>query len=299
MSRFLVPLCLAVMSSGALTGCAALLEAPLVDPKDQGDAMPDAEQDVTDMMGTTGEHGEPCMFPSDCLEGLVCAGSQDAFRCMKRCDVPGALCDTGEVCTALAGTDASNAICYLGGSVDVGERCDTNLECELGALCFGAAQDRYCLEACAVGQEECDSPRDACTIPEGNTTGYCQSQVGSSCLDSTKCSANRLECSTAYMQDTNSLQYLFTSPACTTTACTVGQSCAQGSGYCVEVPAQSTKELPVCVRRCELDSECRFQVGERCWSREACVGRPDALACQDFLPQSVGLCMHEDTSFSL
>lgn len=282
-----------------LTGCAAWLEAPLVDRPDQADSDTlDAGPDLSEMPETTGAHGDPCMYPSDCQSGLVCAGTQEAFRCMKRCDAPGTLCETGEVCTALAGTNASSAICYTGGGIDVGERCDTNLACEKGALCFGAGEDRYCLEACATSQTECDRSRDSCTLPEGNATGYCQAQVGSTCQDSNACLANDLNCSTAYSQDVEILQRLFTSPACTTTGCAVGQRCGSGAGHCVEVPGQSTKKLPVCMRSCERDADCRFQLGERCWSRDECAGRVDEGACEDLLPPDTGLCLHRNASFS-
>ena len=274
----------------------SVLDPPLYKYKDMGD-MSDMNQGE-EMSMYRGEHGDACTSQQECNDGLSCASTQQGFYCMKHCDTPGLRCEgTGEVCTALASDEGNTSICYLGGTTPVGAPCDNNVECASGSLCFGSSEASYCLEACHTSALTCTRTGDLCTIPENQQRGYCQPEVGSSCQESEECTSDaQLDCSQDHPEEYDVLQRIFVASACTTTTCTPEESCAGGQGYCAVVPGATVSKLPVCIRTCQKDSDCRFQVEERCWSKQECEGREDAAMCAQLLEQS-GLCLHKDMSF--
>lgn len=251
------------------------------------DADEDAEMGVDMPEDMAPRPGDRCRVPSDCGDALLCAGNGSRFECMERCVQPGARCEGGEVCTALDVGGERDAICYRGGSVRRGESCSTNLECEAGNLCFGSGGERYCLEACHVTTPECSAPSSRCMLSEGSMSGHCQPIVGGRCEGRAQC-GEELACSIDTGEAQRALRKVFPAAACTQVGCQSGASCGS-EGRCVKLP-YSGGDLDICVRECERDSACRFQVDERCWRASACEGREDEEACEAFLGERA-LCL--------
>ncbi len=246
---------------------------------------------------STPQPGDVCRVPSDCGDALICAGDGEQFKCMERCDRAGTLCEGGEVCTALGTSETGEAVCFLGGSTLRGEPCDLNTECEVGHLCFGASGRRYCLEACHAMTPECDDEGMRCVLTQGSPEipGSCQPHVGSSCEEDSVCQGTaQLSCSTTQVAQEPWLARIWPSPACTHTGCEGSQECGP-MGYCAEV-SSSNGASSACIRACTQDTECRFQVGERCWRAADCANRGDMQECLAMLGGQQ-LCLPESMNF--
>jgi hypothetical protein len=269
----------------------ACLDPPMVD-KDEDMTVVDMPPDMPSPMP-----GDTCRVPSDCGDELLCAGNGTRFECMTRCRQPGTRCEGGEVCTGLDVGGTRDAICYRGGATARGESCSTNLECEAGNLCFGDGMTRYCLEACHVDTPECSQIASRCVLAaDGQTSGYCQPTVGGSCDMDTGCEGGaQLTCSPDLTEDVALLRQIFPSAACTQVGCASDQACGP-QGRCARV-MQSTGAQAVCMRGCAQDSQCRFQVNERCWSESDCAGRADEASCAALLSAS-DLCLPVAMSFT-
>ncbi|MEM7608681.1 MAG: hypothetical protein AAF411_25280 [Myxococcota bacterium] len=125
---------------------------------------------------TFGDLGGSCRSSTDCDENARCFGARDAdSRCSLRCDTGTRLCESGEVCILVAGSEGipDEHICYLGGDVEVGGRCTDGGECELGAVCIlgASGEPGVCRLACEVGDARCGGVE--CVALDDGPAGFC------------------------------------------------------------------------------------------------------------------------------
>ena len=119
-----------------------------------------------------GEVGDVCERGSDCLAGLGCyERSGRTPACMQRC-APAEMrvCDDGSVCTAT--TDGSG-VCYLGGTLPLGEACAETVDCVVGAVCVEADGEARCRQACDLTMPSCVAGTACQALSNG--AGYCAS----------------------------------------------------------------------------------------------------------------------------
>ncbi len=224
-----------------------------------------ADVAVFEDMSTLSQVGEVCNGPRDCVDEALCVGAKaGGFLCMAECDARYSVCDAG-VCLAL--TPRPESICYIGGTVAVGQDCSTNLDCVAGSLCIGTADTFLCTTACD-DSHGCRSDQHCRLLDTG--ASICSKNVGEVCSSGVACADPELICTADISSDYSDV---FGLDVCTLTGCT---DCPDGS-TCLEVP-----DVPdtMCVGNCETDADCLFAVGWACTGLEACAGFADPVACR-------------------
>ena len=126
---------------------------------------------------------EPCVDSSDCDSGLTCisqSSAEPANVCMTDCDLDSVrVCADGSVCTPVMDgapdRPANLGVCYLGGTVPVGDACGRNVQCEQGAVCVLIAEAQSCFTACVVDDGSACAEGEVCTALESmGNRGFCQ-----------------------------------------------------------------------------------------------------------------------------
>ncbi|QDG54720.1 hypothetical protein FIV42_29440 [Persicimonas caeni] len=233
----------------------------------------DSGDDTADT-DTKNEIGEPCFGPQDCVEGASCIGTgqNDQFVCMENCTEAGRICDDGSVCTSrLASADP---ICFTAGTTPRGERCDTNLDCEPGTLCFGSDNEYYCLQAChELDPGVCPQDTYCDTISESGK-GLCRTRVGAGCTSSADCT-DTLTCSEELG---DAFAGLLPGGYCTQSECSADADCP-GDSVCRTFPDTSTA---ICVATCATDGDCRFNADYRCLRDGYCNEVSNPEGCEAF-----------------
>ncbi len=249
------------------TGDDAGVDATNTVPSDTGDA-------ISDDADRRREVGESCFGPQDCVDGASCIGTggEDQYICMSNCSEPGRICEDGSVCTPRL--NPADPICFTGGDTATGERCQTNLDCEPGTLCFGSDSDHYCLPACHELDPGVCPDGTSCELLSSSGKGLCRSRVGATCDTGTDC-AEALSCSEELGGEFSGL---LPGGYCTQSGCASDSECPENS-RCRTFPGTST---PVCVATCASDGDCRFNQDYRCLRDGYCddVGNPEG--CEDF-----------------
>lgn len=128
--------------------------------------------------------GEECVDSADCDEGLGCfehLGAAVTPVCMADCDMTTALtCADGSACIQALnpdGTSREAEVCYLGGSVAVGESClnggtATTLVCEQGSICVVTGDTATCRVPCFIDDADGCAEGETCeSLASG--TGFC------------------------------------------------------------------------------------------------------------------------------
>lgn len=227
------------------------------------------------------EIGEQCQVPADCSERAACVSrGTGQFVCMETCTERWSICEGGSVCMPLG--DGAEAVCYIGGVVSEHERCNSNLDCEAGLLCFGATGKHFCLEACRVGKSNVCSDSDYCR--SAGQKGVCRSRIGAPCDSGEDC-PSQLTCSSA---TSSTVREVFGADVCSKFDCEKANA-----GGC---PAQSScRKLPniethACFPECRSDSECRFHHGYRCLTADRCEAGKHPERCAQFRDNR-GLCV--------
>lgn len=220
----------------------------------------DLGEDMSEVEDHQRQIGESCAGPEDCIEGALCIGdSNQDYRCMPICDEPYSLCADASVCLALAGRP--EAVCYLGGSLEVTSPCRSNLECVSGSLCIGGSEEFYCLNACDA-TPMCETGKSCNALSTG--ARICSTNLGSLCADTSEC-PDSLECSV----EVEGLEALF--PGVCTSRCP-----CDDSGVCLQLPQTGAES---CYPECKTDSDCRYLSGWRCQDSGACDGFDDPDEC--------------------
>jgi hypothetical protein len=246
---------------------------------DAGDAEP-SDTSAPDGSDATGQRevGEICQGPEDCVEAASCIGTgqPDQYRCMQNCEERWRICDDGSVCTPRL--NSAEPICFTAGTSPRGARCETNLECEPGTLCFGSGGELYCLEACHhLDPGVC--PDDArCELIDNGGKGLCRSRLGASCTTSADCSST-LTCSEELGAEFESL---LRAGYCTDAECASDADCPF-DGVCRTVPtAEGNTQTAICMATCATDGDCRFNQDYRCLRDGYCDETSDPEACEAF-----------------
>lgn len=263
--RRLAPLCLCAV----LAACSARSNN-FGDPPDASDMGTDTAEDMpSDAAGDMSQPraiGEECRGPRDCVQEALCIGTDDErFVCMAKCDQTYSICDDGSICLPVMTQNA--AICYTGGTRPALSECGSNLDCAPGQLCFGAAADFYCRQACAT--DECDDADYCLELSTG--AGLCRSKIGAPCLQ-TAC-PDGLDCTV----NDPELDGMFPSGYCTVFDCTGDADCGAGA-VCREVPG--TTDRTACYATCEHRSDCRFNGRYDCLDISSCSDAADPEACE-------------------
>lgn len=157
MNRIRLWACCLTLASGALLGC-------------------DSQADI----------GQECgVGVAACLGDLACTNRPGAAItpvCMETCDPTATrTCEGGAVCLRLS--DAAGGVCYLGGSVEVGDDCTLATDCVSGAVCVrlsDADPVGQCFTACTFIEDAGPSPDCAAgqvcspTTSAESIAGFCQ-----------------------------------------------------------------------------------------------------------------------------
>ena len=267
-------------------GCGVFEPTPsdmgaLADMSDMG-TPEDASADMPDMNGTKIEVGKVCEAPNDCVAGASCVSASGVFRCMSNCQQPGRICGGGEVCTSIGG---AGAVCYLGGDVPRHSACESNPQCEKGNLCFGADGEKYCLEACYGPDPDCEEGEVCVSSASGR--GYCRGEVGRSCeVSGSVCDSSGLQCSSLLG---GAFSAFFTTPACTA-PCSTDEDCGPGAACRTIDEDGEGNKTRACLDVCEEDSDCRFNLGEKCWAPIECPTSGDPALCNE-LTDGKSICL--------
>lgn len=268
------------------TGCGVFEPTPsdMGVPQDMSamDMAEDAPADMPDMSNAKIEVGDVCNAPDDCVTGASCVSASGIFRCMSNCQQPGRICGGGEVCTSIGG---AGAVCYLGGDVPRHESCESNPQCEKGNLCFGADGEKYCLAACYGPDPDC--PGGEVCVSSASGRGYCRGEVGRSCeVSGSVCDSSGLQCSSELG---GAFDAFFPTPACTA-PCSVDEDCGPGAA-CREIDNDGEGSVTrACLDVCEEDSDCRFNLGEKCWAPIECPTSGDPALCNE-LTDGKSICL--------
>jgi hypothetical protein len=229
--------------------------------------------------------GDNCAGPLDCVSDSLCVGTRqpERFLCMAQCDVANSICSDGSVCVSVARDQT--AICYIGGDLIANEPCDSNLECEPGALCFGSSAEEGLPALCRSACSELD---DVCSEGEyclsAGTSGLCRSRLGARCTRSEDCTDHNLSCSVDISAD---LDGYFPGGACTK-ECSSDAECAALGGVCRNLFATNRS---VCLQHCDHNGDCRFYEDYGCYDRSICEDRADSEACRNTFGTN-RLCTH-------
>lgn len=122
------------------------------------------------------EVGGPCANAFDCVDGAQCftlpTSPEGQGLCMADCGVEERLCVGGEVCLSAA-SEPSTRVCYLGGSVEVGDGCADTTDCEAGAVCvdLGDGAAPLCVLACDLRAPACPMGLECAALTE--PAGFC------------------------------------------------------------------------------------------------------------------------------
>ncbi len=239
-----------------------------VDADAGGDAMTDAVGDTRVAVG------QPCHGPEDCVDGASCIGTgqPNEFICMHNCADPGRICADGSVCTPRL--SPSEPICFTAGTTPRGERCENNLDCVPGTLCFGTEQERYCLDAChELDPNVCPAGTHCDTGSDGGK-GLCRSDLGATCASTADC-GDGLDCSTDFGSP---LADALPGGYCTVEDCASDADCPD-SGVCRTLPGASH---PICLTTCAGDADCRFNQDYRCVDDRYCNNVDNPEGCEAF-----------------
>jgi hypothetical protein len=255
---------------------------------------PDVD-DGTDADRTgSGDVGASCRTPGDCTIGLTCVQTAtQGSLCMLKCSQT-TFCDDGSLC--LMTSSGTAAVCYIGGHRAIGESCATTLECVNGARCLAhpnAPDEAYCYRACSLEHTAC-GPEEYCLT--AGSRGVCMSRLGKACSSDDDCPFEDFR---TCLEDTplegEGLDQPSFYPAgyCTRTPCTGNQDCAEG--LC---RALTPSTPPVCLKGCEVQSDCRYYHGYDCLDSDVCASTVDPAACRTFFGGR-RLCLAALPSFDL
>lgn len=271
-----------------IAGCGLIFACADPDPVQDTPDMnrPDLVEDMADLptseMSTFKIVGDPCDGPLSCGQNMACVNRPGGFVCMDKCDTAYRICPQGEVCTAVSGGTVN--VCYLGGAIEQGQSCTSNIECQKGLLCIGTSEERYCMQACHRDDASCPQGQ-ACLFTQSDR-GFCHATVGTPCDENTPC-AQGLTCS-------NTLDAPYPTrapvPICTKTQC--NDDCPTGS-RCIQVDAQGNT---MCINACQTDADCIFGQDFRCKGDAICSQSADPTACLQWIGQNK-LCIHKDAIF--
>lgn len=129
-----------------------------------------------------GEISEACSDSADCAEGLRCferRGAEMSPVCMAGCDADATrICDDGSACIGAVGPDMEpldEDVCYLGGTVAIGEACEGTLDCAAGGICVDTGTEQSCFHACFTDAESPCAAGEECTaLMDMGNKGFCQ-----------------------------------------------------------------------------------------------------------------------------
>ncbi|MEZ4286853.1 MAG: hypothetical protein R3A47_01615 [Polyangiales bacterium] len=116
--------------------------------------------------------GDACFATQECDGDLKCVNTDVGRQCMRTCESTAVFCDDGEACIP-SDDDAELFVCLPGGDTEIGDGCDSSVECALGAVCAGSST-RVCAAACDPTGSDCSSGQ-SCTA--SGSRGYCVDAV--------------------------------------------------------------------------------------------------------------------------
>ena len=240
---------------------------------DAGDTTTDADPDGDGPTIQTKEVGDECNAPEQCVEGSSCIGNPDGeYTCMAFCEDVWTFCEDGSVCTPVAN---GSPICYTGGALTRGSKCDSNLDCQPGLLCVGVPDNpHYCIDACHADEGGCDA-NEHCRAFGSSGKGYCRHNVGDRCSGPGTCTEG-LACSS---QLDPAVRNNFAGGYCTASGCESDADCP-GEAVCRTYPNTS---ISMCFGPCDDDTDCRLTDHYACLDQSACDNSSGAPSkCNDF-----------------
>lgn len=119
--------------------------------------------------------GDVCFETGECGSGSDCVQTSVGRFCLLPCPGTQLFCEDGEVC-AESEEEAGSFYCLTGGEIEVGQDCDTTVECELGALCVNDDNDTECEVACDPSAANQCAGDDVCIALDGveQDRGFCK-----------------------------------------------------------------------------------------------------------------------------
>lgn len=213
--------------------------------------------------------GQSCASDLECGDGLVCLRLEGEERgvCSPICDEPLSLCVGGEVCMPTQRGGQSEGLCYAGGPLQEGARCDAFTDCGRGLRCLSAGEEKFCVRAC---EQDADCQGGAQCVAQQEAAGggaICRPAVGAACVSDSVCPESTT-CS-KHFSDPFFMANLWPDGACSSEGCTLdGADCATGSA-CRPLTGSDMIDT-VCAQTCESDADCRITQGWRCLDASMC-----------------------------
>ncbi len=177
--------------------------------------------------------GEACDARDQCASGFSCLTIEQGSEvgtCLRECDLSrSTLCEDGSVCSPVDASGVQGACNVIGGPKQIGQACERNGDCVVGAVCLEDVLKNavgHCWQVCQPDDVMSCSAYDSCKPYGADGVAICQPGVLGAC-DVEAC-LDGFACGTARADATLQEQAVF-ADRCTISGCIDDADCPSGS----------------------------------------------------------------------